>query len=484
MTQSFLHGVQVVDVSDGDRTVTVASTSVIGIVGTAPNADPNVFPLNTPVLCAGSKTMAASLTALSTASDNGTLPDAIDSIFKQALAVLVIVRVAEGPTGANDPETLANVLGGINAVNGQYEGIQALLAAQSIAGVKPRILIAPGFTQTQAVNGVIGIAFPTPGVGYTNGTYPLTITDSAGGTGSGAAATVTITNGAVSAVTIQNPGHGYTTPTAALPAAAGAPTTAAVFTLTVGLATNAVVASLVPIANSLRAVIVQDGPNTTDSAALQAATFSGSQRVYLVDPGVIKTDSNGNLINSYASAIAAGVIAATDNAVGWWASPSNKAINGIQGTQRAVPFALGDATCSANVLNAGNVTTIIREKGFLLWGNRTLSSDPKWQFLCVVRTADIIADTLQAATLWAVDQGMTKNFVTTVVETVNSALRQFTNQGAILGGQCWCDPDLNPASAIAGGDIFFDFDFTPAYPAEDITFRSHIVNNYITSIFS
>lgn len=483
MTSSFLHGVQVVTVNDGSRPISVASTSVIGIVGTAPNADPNVFPLNTPVLVSGSQTMAASLTALNLGADNGTLPDAIDSIFKQALAVLVVIRVAEGPTGANDPQTLANVLGGVSSVNGQFEGMQAFLAAQSICGVKPRILIAPGFTHQQAINGVIGIHATTAGAGLTNGTYPLTITDSAGGTGSGAAATATVTNGAVSAVTITNPGHGYTTPTAALPAAAGVPTTAPVFSVNVGLATNAVVASLVPIANSLRAIIVQDGPNTTDSAALLTATYSGSQRVYLVDPGVIKTDTSGDIINSYASAVAAGVIAYTDNAFGWWYSPSNKPVNGIQGTQRAIPFSLGDLTCSANVLNAGNVTTIIRQSGFLLWGNRTLSSDPRWQFLCVVRTADIIADTLQAAHMWAVDQGITKNYVTEVVEGVNNALRQFTKQGAILGGTCWCDPDLNPANAISNGEVFFDFDFTPAYPAEDVTFRMHLVNDYITSIF-
>lgn len=400
----FLHGVQVVDVDDGSRTISVASTSVIGIVGTAPKADPTAFPLNTPVLIPGSQALAAKLvspTYAGQATTDGTLPDALDSIFDQSSAVIVVIRVDEG---ADDAGTLANVIGGVNATDGTFEGVHALLAAEHIAGVKPRILIAPGFTHQ------------------------------AGGT--------------------------VQAPTA-----------------------NAVVAELQAIATSLRAVIIQDGPSTTDSAAIAAAAMGGSQRTYLVDPMTQKVDSTGATVNSYASAAVAGVIAATDNTIGWWASPSNQPVNGIVGTSRAIPFSMGDATCSANVLNNANVAVIIRQNGFRLWGNRTLSSDPKWTFLCVVRTADIIADSLQAAHLWAVDQNITKNYVTEVQEGVNDFLRTLKTKGAILGGTCWVDPDLNPASQIAAGQVYWDFDFTPAYPAEQLTFRSHLVNDYITEIF-
>jgi phage tail sheath protein FI len=234
MTQPFVHGVTVTISDNGAQPISVASTSVIGLIGTAPNADPTVFPLNTPVLVAGSQLKAASLTALSTGTDNGTLPDAVASIFSQSLAVIVVIRVAEGPTGYADPETLANILGGVNATNGQFEGMQGFLASQSITGVKPRILIAPGFTHQVSETGVDEIAF-TPGAGYANGTYPLTITDSVGGTGSGAAATATIVGGVVASIAISNPGNGYGAPTATLPASAGVPTTAATFTLTVGV---------------------------------------------------------------------------------------------------------------------------------------------------------------------------------------------------------------------------------------------------------
>jgi len=396
MTDQFLHGVQVIDVDDGERSISVASSSVIGIVGTAPGADPVAFPLNVPVLVTSS-TLVAKLTATVSAAP-GTLPDAFDSITDQSQPAVVVVRV---DVGATDAETLANVVGGMDAVTGAYQGTHVFLGAQSILGVKPRILIAPGFTHTT-------------------------------------------------------------------PVAGGA---------------NPVVAEMVGIATKLRAIIIQDGPSTTDADALSLAAVGGSKRIYLVDPQTQKTDASGNVINSWGSAAAAGVIAYVDNAKGWWFSPSNNVINGIIGTSRPIDFAMGEPTSRANLLNAGNVATIIRLNGFRLWGNRTLSADPKWTFLCVVRTADIIADSLQDAHLWAVDQGITKNYVGEVQENVNAFMRGLKTKGAILGGSCWIDKDLNSAAQIAAGDISWDFDFTPVYPAEKLTFRSHLVNDYITEIF-
>lgn len=473
---TFLHGVEVIDIDDGPRPISVVRTSVIGLVGTAPDADETTFPLNTPVLIAGSRTTAAKLDM--TGNGLGTLPDAMDSIFDQAGAVVIVVRVE---AGADDKATMVNVLGGVDANTGQYEGVQAFLAAESVVGFAPRILIAPGFTHQRVSGGITSLTF-VAGSGYTDGTYPLTVTGGTGG--AGAAATATIAGGKVTATAITNPGAGYSAaPTFALPAGAGAGT-GATFTANIGTVGNAVVAELVGIAERLRAVIIQDGPDTNDADAIAASGDFGSKRVYLVDPRSIKTNSAGDLVPSYSSAAVAGLIAKTDNDLGYWWSPSNQALNGIQGTTRPIDFKLGDPNSRANLLNEKNVATIIWQNGFRLWGNRTLSSDPKWQFLCVVRTADIINDSLQAAHLWAVDRGITKNYVTEVVEGVNAFLRSQVTQGAILGGTCWADPDLNTPDQIADGKIYFDFDFTPTYPAEHITFRSHMVNDYISTIFN
>ncbi|MEC8887368.1 MAG: phage tail sheath subtilisin-like domain-containing protein [Pseudomonadota bacterium] len=398
MSETFLHGIQTVTVDDGTRPISTVRSSTIGIVGTAPEADATAFPLNTPVLVAGSRTLAAKL------GETGTLPDAMDSIFDQIGAVVVVVRVEEG---ADDQATLANVLGGVNATDGAYEGVHAFLAAENIVGFVPKILIAPGFTHTR-----------------------------------------TAADGATPAIA------------------------------------NPVVAELIGIAERLKAVIIADGPNTNDADAFAYAGDFGSKRIYMVDPKSLKTDSDANIVQAWSSAHVAGLLAKSDNDRGWWWSPSNQTINGIVGTARAIDFVMGDANCRANLLNEKNVATIIRQNGYRLWGNRTLSDDPKWVFLCVVRTADMIEESLVAAHLWAVDRGITKTYVNDVIEGVNEYLRYLKNIGAILGGECWADPELNSASQIAQGKIFFDFDFTPVYPAEHITFRSHLVDDYIKEIFS
>lgn len=400
MAETFLHGVEVLEIDAGTRPVSTVRSAVIGIVGTAPKADPAVFPLNTPVLIENSRRKAASLVSGAGASE-GTLPTAIDSIFDQAGALIVVVRVAEGATEA---ETLANIVGGVNAETGAYEGVHALAAAESIVGAKPRILIAPGFT------------------------------------------------------------HQVTDNTA-----------------------NPVVAELMGVAQKLRAIIVADGPNTTDAAAMAAAGFygsmSGSSRVFMVDPWVQKLNAAGDIIAVPASGAVAGLIARSDNERGFWWSPSNQTLNGVIGTSRAVDFYFGDANSRANILNEQSVATIVRQDSFRLWGNRTLNSDPKWQFLSVRRTADIINDSLVRAHQWAVDRNITKTYVSDVVDSVNAYLRHLTNIGAILGGNCYADPELNTPEQIAQGKVYFDFDFTPPFPAEHITFRSHMVNDYLTEIF-
>ena len=59
--EQFLHGVEAIQLNDGIRPIRTVRTSVIGVIGTAPNADASIFPLNTPVLVLGDRTKAAAL---------------------------------------------------------------------------------------------------------------------------------------------------------------------------------------------------------------------------------------------------------------------------------------------------------------------------------------------------------------------------------------------------------------------------------------
>ncbi|MEM7295308.1 MAG: phage tail sheath subtilisin-like domain-containing protein [Pseudomonadota bacterium] len=138
MPDTFLHGVEVVDIATGSRPIRTTRSSVIGLIGTAPAADAEAFPLDTPVLISRRIDAANLGTA-------GTLPDAIDGIFDQIGAMVVMVRVAEGAT---DAETLSNLIGGIDEDTGAPVGVHTFLGAHSVVKVSPKILIAPGFSQS------------------------------------------------------------------------------------------------------------------------------------------------------------------------------------------------------------------------------------------------------------------------------------------------------------------------------------------------
>ena len=247
---------------------------------------------------------------------------------------------------------------------------------------------------------------------------------------------------------------------------------------------QAVADALISAADRLRAVAVIEGPSTTDADATTYRGNFGSRRAYLVDPGVKVTGADGETVDRPSSPYVAGVIARSDAERGFWWSPSNNLIRGITGSAREIDFALGDPAARANLLNENEVATIIRQTGFRLWGNRTCSGDPKWAFLSVVRIADTLNDSLLRAHLWAVDRNITRTYLADVAEGVNAYIAELVGLGALLGGRCYPTPDLNTPATVAKGQVYFDFDFNPVYPAERITFRSRLVNDSIEELFS
>ena len=386
---NFLHGINVTEINEGISTVRTSSSSVIGVIGTAPDAVAADFPLNTPVLIPGSLTEAAKL------GNSGTLPAALDGILAQTGALVVVIRIAEGEASGEGNDaitaaeaTITNVIGNVTA-DGTYTGVYAFLAAKSKLGLTPRILCAPGF------------------------------------------------------------------------------------------AVKEVVTEMISIASRLRAIIVADCPtNTTNENLLQFVTDCSSARVYAVYPEVINTKNE----TVPASPYVAGVIAKTDNENGFWVSASNKIINGIVGLSKPIDFALGDSSCRANYLNEKNIATIINQNGYKLCGNRSTATEGAYKFLCVRRTADIISDSILQAHLWAIDRNIVKNYLTDVTESVNTFLANLKSQGAILTGKCVANKELNTVANITEGKVYFDFEFTPAYPAEQVTFRAYLRNDEIETI--
>lgn len=503
MSEKFLHGVEVVEITDGPRPIRTVRSAVIGVIGTAPNSQAEVkATLLTGVVAnnnaltftaklAGELGNAISLRLVSPGTNNAVLSVSVSGTdvtvnlatgpsaavtttatqLKTALdantsaAALLTVANTGASTGVGVVTALrrSELAGGLDdafPLNTPVlvPGDAALAAKLGTAGTLPAAMDGI-FDQTGAVVVVVRVA-----VGLNDA---ATVTNVIGG--------VNVTTGAYEGVRAflgSESSNGFCPRILCAPGFTSARTTTA----------NAVVAEMVGIAERLRAVVVADGPNTTDAAAITYRGDWGSKRVYIVDPAAKVRNSQGEIVNEAVSARVAGLIAKSDNDRGFWWSPSNQVINGIVGTGRDIDFTLGDANSRANLLNEQEVATIIRQDGYRLWGNRTASDDPKFAFLSVVRTADIINDSILRAHMWAVDRNITRTYLEDVAQGVNDYIARLKAQGAILGGACFPSPGLNTPSSIADGKVFFDVEFTPPFPAEHITFRSKLVNDYIEEI--
>ena len=248
-------------------------------------------------------------------------------------------------------------------------------------------------------------------------------------------------------------------------------------------ATQAVATAMDALAGKLRAIAIVDGPNTTDEAVLAYAQEFGSKRIYMVDPGVQQWDTvTSKTIDAPASAFTAGLFAWTDTEYGFWASPSNKEFVGITGTTRPIEFLEGDETCRANLLNNANIATIIRDGGYRLWGNRTLSSDSKWSFVTRVRTVDIVMDAIQAGHKWAVDLPINKTYVKNVTDGLDAFMRDLKNLGAVLYFEVYADPEMNTTSQLEQGKIYWNIRFTDVPPAENPNFLVQVTNQGLTEV--
>ena len=461
MATNFLHGAEVREVADGPRAIPASGATVIGIVGTA---------LDGPT--GGPRVVLGPSEAAGTYGPEGTIPAAITAVYSQgrapAIAVVNALDPAKHRTAVAAKQFTIDAAGGIQLDHRRVSDV----------------VVSDDQAQSQA-------ATHGEGADYAVDDAAGTISRVAGG-GIGAGADVYVsykyvdeskvtTDELVAAAALLGEAE---TEGGSRPDVLVSPGHSSVVTRTGQKVDGAPVATaLAAVADRIRAIVVADGPAGTRQDASDYRDAVGSRRVFVVDPKVKVLGAGGAVAEAPASGYVAGLIARIDSEQGWWVSPSNRELRGILGTSRFVSFGLGDADSEANWLNQRHVATIVRAQGYRLWGNRTATDDAKWHFLSVVRTADRINEAVLENHLWAVDRNITRTYVSDVVEGVNNYLRGLEAQGAILGGRCWADPDLNPASQIEGGELYLDFDFTPAYPAERITFRSRITSEYAEAIF-
>ncbi|HEJ7002263.1 TPA: phage tail sheath protein [Serratia marcescens] len=378
------HGVRVVEINDGTRVISTVSTAVVGMVCTGKDADPKLFPLNTPVL------ITDVIAAAGKAGKSGTLAKALSAIGDQCKPVTVVVRVEEGKDAA---ETTSNIIGGADE-NGRYTGMKALLTAQAITGVKPRILGVPGLDSLEVATALAGICQQLRAFGY----------------------------------------------------------------------------------------ISAYGCKSISEAIAYRDNFS-QRELMLIWPDFLAWDTTGNVsTTAHATARALGLRAKIDTETGWHKTLSNVGVNGVTGISASVFWDLQAPGTDADLLNEAGVTTLVRKDGFRFWGNRSCSDDPLFLFENYTRTAQVLADTMAEAHMWAVDKPVTATLIRDIVEGIKAKFRELKSNGYIIDADCWYDESANDKETLKAGKLYIDYDYTPVPPLEDLTLRQRITDKYLVNL--
>jgi len=247
--------------------------------------------------------------------------------------------------------------------------------------------------------------------------------------------------------------------------------------------TQPVATALLSVAQDLRAFAYLSAYGCKNIEEVMAYRENFSQReAMLIWPDFLSWDSVINAeATAFATARALGLRAKIDNDTGWHKTLSNVGVNGVTGISADVFWDLQNSATDANLLNSKDVTTLIRKDGFRFWGSRTCSDDPLFAFESYTRTAQVLADTMAEAHMWANDRPLTPSLAKDIVEGMRAKMRELKTQGYIIDGDCWYDDSVNDKDTLKAGRLFIDYDYTPVPPLEDLTLRQRITDRYLAN---
>lgn len=253
-----------------------------------------------------------------------------------------------------------------------------------------------------------------------------------------------------------------------------------------GLDTAEVATELAAIAKKLRAMAYVSGNQYTakEEVVGYRKTF-GARELMLIWPDFRAWNTAASKSESlWATAVALGLRARIDNEIGWHKTISNVAVAGVTGIDRDVFWDLQQTGTDADFLNENDVTTLICRNGYRFWGSRTCSDEPLFAFESATRSAQIIADTIAEAHMWAIDKPLHPQLVRDIVAGVNAKFREWIAGGYLIGGSCWYDEQYNDKDTLKAGKLKIDYDYTPVPPLEDLTFQQRITDSYLVDFAS
>jgi hypothetical protein len=169
----------------------------------------------------------------------------------------------------------------------------------------------------------------------------------------------------------------------------------------------------------------------------------------------------------------AGVWGRNDDTRGVHKAPANEVVRG------AVELETQITKNEHGLLNPTGVNCIraFPGGGIRVYGARTLSSDPAWQYLNVRRLFNFLEESILNGTQWVVFEPNDDALWARIRRTVSDFLVNQWRAGALFGltpDEAFfvkCDRETNPAQGIDAGEVVCQIGVAPVKPAEFVVFR-------------
>jgi phage tail sheath protein FI len=178
-------------------------------------------------------------------------------------------------------------------------------------------------------------------------------------------------------------------------------------------------------------------------------------------------------LNIPPSGSVAGIYCRNDINRGVYKAPGNEVVNLAIGFEKSINKAQQDVLNPEGI----NCFRFFEDRGFRLWGVRTISSDPEWKYVSLRRYFAYLEHSIDKGTQWAVFEPNGPLLWANIRRTVEDFLLNEWQSGALLGDKpqqayfVRCDRSTMTQNDLDNGRLVCLVGVAPVRPAEYVIFR-------------
>ena len=221
------------------------------------------------------------------------------------------------------------------------------------------------------------------------------------------------------------------------------------------------------------AVLDSGDAQSVDAVQSFRAHFNSSHAALYYPWVTIDDPSTDASLSLPPSGFIAGIYARTDNSRGAFHAPANQEISLATGLESLLNDAQQEPLNSQGI----NILRFFPERGYRVWGARTLSSDPDWKYVNVRRYLAYLEHSIEKGTQWVVFEPNGDALWAQVIRTVCAFLLNEWRMGGLVGSKpdeaffVRCDRSTMTQSDLDNGRLVIVIGVALVKPAEFVVFR-------------